>query len=748
MANDSWRSLFERSIDAYYDGAFTEGRAACETLLSLPDLPDDIHALTRQNLRHYAQPLTALAPATAYRALDIPVTPGWSRFNPSIAAGPEGFRVIVRSSNYWLECGVPPELGRFGRTVNYLAELDPGLELVAVTPIADETDQAGRFPHPVRDFEDCRLTRWGDAWFAVAAARDRNPDYIYQMALLRLDDGAFRDLRLLSDWESGRHQKNWVPLPVPREPLLLASASPTVVVRYDEVSERVEEMSRRPAPAIARHFRGSSQAVALDDGYLYIVHETVVDEASLRTYLHRWVRLDRHCRITHVSPQFFFLYRGTEFCAGLARRGGELVVSFGVRDREAYLATLPLAEALACLAPPLPPASAIEPNGHVVANGFEPLAPSFEEPAASAPSLTISLSAPLADGLVSTTLTGNSRELIGDALRSVVDWVDACLLIDTGITDDTIAAARAVAGDKLIVRHFPWRDDFAAARNFALEAAADLGAAWAVTIDTDERLALGDLDIRAWLRETAADAIHLLHANGTYGKQRFFRLPAHGRWEGPTHEAYGDAGGTPVTLPRGRFTEIVKSEADYRHKFERDLAILERQVAERPDDPRWRYYLGDALQNLERYEDAIAAYRACWRLRGWDEEGAWAMYRAAQCWLALDRPDDAIEACAAGMARHAGLAELPWMAGYAAYQAGRDAQAIYWAQLAASLGVVEGCAAGVPRIGFRRPFAQYEGPFDILRFAYRRQGDDAAADDAERRYEDARRRREEAGLPD
>jgi hypothetical protein len=43
--------------------------------------------------------------------------------------------------------------------------------------------------------------------------------------------------------------------------------------------------------------------------------------------------------------------------------------------------------------------------------------------------------------IASTTLTGNSAGLIADALRSVVDWVDYCLVIDTGVTDGTLEVA-------------------------------------------------------------------------------------------------------------------------------------------------------------------------------------------------------------------------------------------------------------------------------------------------------------------
>ena len=46
--------------------------------------------------------------------------------------------------------------------------------------------------------------------------------------------------------------------------------------------------------------------------------------------------------------------------------------------------------------------------------------------------------------LVSTTLTGNNAAIIGEALASVVNWVDRCLVIDTGVTDDSLAIARAI----------------------------------------------------------------------------------------------------------------------------------------------------------------------------------------------------------------------------------------------------------------------------------------------------------------
>jgi tetratricopeptide (TPR) repeat protein len=343
--------------------------------------------------------------------------------------------------------------------------------------------------------------------------------------------------------------------------------------------------------------------------------------------------------------------------------------------------------------------------------------------------------------LVSTTLTGNNADILGGALRSVVDWVDACLVIDTGVTDRSLEVAREAAGDKLVLRTFRWVNDFSAARNFALDAAHELGAAWAVTVDTDERIELRGEDIRSILESAGEGVLMVMDAGGTYAKERFFRLPARERFSGPTHESFPSYKVGVRTLEKARFIELPKTPEAYKAKFERDVQILRRHTKAHPRDPRWFYYLGDSLQNLKRYDEAIRAYKACAALRGWNEESAWSCYRAAECMLAVGRPAEAVDTCAAGLALHAGIAELAWLAAFASWKAGRADQAVSWARLSIAMGCFLGHGREVKRIGFRNLNALYEGPFDVLRYALRVQGDHAGAAEAERLYQDAIRAR-------
>jgi tetratricopeptide (TPR) repeat protein len=192
---------------------------------------------------------------------------------------------------------------------------------------------------------------------------------------------------------------------------------------------------------------------------------------------------------------------------------------------------------------------------------------------------------------------------------------------------------------------------------------------------------------------------------------------------------------------------LTPSDEDNRNALESAVARFSALTAAHPHDPRWFYSLGDALAKLNRHDEAIAAFRVCASVTGWDEEGAWAMYRAAESYCKLGRPTDAVEACAIGIAKHAGLAELPWLAAFASWEADRPAQAVYWARLSIAMGHFAGADASVPRTGFHHPPALWEAPYDVLRFALRATGDDASADEAERLFHQAKAAREKERGP-
>jgi hypothetical protein len=103
---------------------------------------------------------------------------------------------------------------------------------------------------------------------------------------------------------------------------------------------------------IATEFRGGSQGVAIDDGYVFVVHEVgTTASGSSRAYAHRMIRLDRQLEVVAASPRFCFRSPGIEFCAGLAVRDDDFLFGVGIDDCTAHVFRAPVAEVLALLEP-------------------------------------------------------------------------------------------------------------------------------------------------------------------------------------------------------------------------------------------------------------------------------------------------------------------------------------------------------------------------------------------------------------
>ena len=323
--------------------------------------------------------------------------------------------------------------------------------------------------------------------------------------------------------------------------------------------------------------------------------------------------------------------------------------------------------------------------------------------------------------IVATLLCGNAEVIVEAAIRSIIDWVDEICLIDTGVTDGTLDRVVAIAGGKMSRSTFKWCNDFARARNAAIEVAERANATWALTIDTDERLEFtayknkqqlvqvleSDPKIIAWMVPSR---------DGCYNKERFLRIPTDVRWEGRTHEALvGAKNGERLLMAGCHFWETPKSPPEFQHKSERDLNILLDETAAQPLNPRWWYYLGQTYEGLKQYRQAIDAFDKCIRLDGWPDESSWASYTAARCWVALEEYRKAEEYCGLGMARKPSVPELPWLAGWCCFKRGAWTDAVTWSTLAIMLAKEKvDCRAAA----FRYLPAWYEAPYDVLRFTY------------------------------
>ncbi len=89
----------------------------------------------------------------------------------------------------------------------------------------------------------------------------------------------------------------------------------------------------------------------------------------------------------------------------------------------------------------------------------------------------------------------NGADTLRGCLESVQGLVSHSVVVDTGSTDATASIAKE-CGARVI--HFPWRGDFASARNTALDA---IGTDWVLVLDADEEL---PRDAHDWIRKELA----------------------------------------------------------------------------------------------------------------------------------------------------------------------------------------------------------------------------------------------------
>lgn len=193
-------------------------------------------------------------------------------------------------------------------------------------------------------------------------------------------------------------------------------------------------------------------------------------------------------------------------------------------------------------------------------------------------------------------------------LASVRGVVDEIIVCDTGSVDDTVAIAQA-AGARVV--HFPWVNDFSAARNAALAAATG---DWILSLDADERLAPGEGPaLRAAIEDPGVDCIFMpLHDASRLDATPAEVLSGAARLE------------TPVLLPRllRRTPDLCWREAIHEN-IDHWMAPREARCQGRRLNivhygavPSLRADLGKSKRNRALLEAGIAADPGNLRLRG------------------------------------------------------------------------------------------------------------------------------------
>ncbi|MFC4822444.1 tetratricopeptide repeat-containing glycosyltransferase [Dokdonella ginsengisoli] len=253
------------------------------------------------------------------------------------------------------------------------------------------------------------------------------------------------------------------------------------------------------------------------------------------------------------------------------------------------------------------------------------------------------MTAPFARQLCLSMIVKNEAAVIDRCLESVLAYIGAWAIVDTGSTDGTQQRVRDRLRDlpgELIER--PWVD-FASNRNQALDLARRFGD-YALIIDADEILER-DADASFPARLDAPGYYLGQRLDGVefeYQSAKLLRHDAGWRWQGVLHE-YPAAEPTPALarLPGLRvrsFPDGARSRRPLRDKYLDDARVLEAALAAEPDNARYAFYLAQSLRDAGENAAALAGYERRAAMGGWEEEVWYSKFQIAVLLERLERP--------------------------------------------------------------------------------------------------------------
>ena len=277
----------------------------------------------------------------------------------------------------------------------------------------------------------------------------------------------------------------------------------------------------------------------------------------------------------------------------------------------------------------------------------------------------------------------DEEKFLAGCLDSLDGLVDEIVVVDTGSTDRSkeIAAAQGAH-----VFEHQWRDDFAEARNYAIDRA--LGD-WILYIDADERVRPYD---RGRLERELADSslcvatvrFHPRTGFTAYPEHRLFRRDPRIRFRGAIHETIMPDIARIVAAGEGRRRSLELTidhlgyDGDQSHKLDRKLRLLEKEVTVDPGRAYLWWHIGTVYSALGRIAEAEAAWlrgvEIARRHPGSRPEDGLCFVELAK--LRISRGEDALPLIREGIERQPENLLLCWLEARALVVAGRHAEAI------------------------------------------------------------------------
>lgn len=220
-------------------------------------------------------------------------------------------------------------------------------------------------------------------------------------------------------------------------------------------------------------------------------------------------------------------------------------------------------------------------------------------------------------------ITRNEAKNITRSIKSIAEYTDEIIVIDTGSQDETIKIAKGLGAK---VYSLTWQDDFSYARNFSLKKA---NSRWILVLDADEELGKVDrLKFRGLLKDSLDEGYFLtinnLKDSGDILKTkalRLFRNRSYYHYENRIHEQIAPSiiKNTSPDYIKNLNLEIyhygyLKNAVNKANKIKRNLNLLLRQK-DLKNDSFYYFNLGNEYFRGQNYNEAEKYLKIAWKNR-------------------------------------------------------------------------------------------------------------------------------------
>lgn len=249
----------------------------------------------------------------------------------------------------------------------------------------------------------------------------------------------------------------------------------------------------------------------------------------------------------------------------------------------------------------------------------------------------------------------NETKVLDRLFRSVKDYIDYYVIVDTGSTDGTPEFIRQKMAEYGIPGEVHAREwvNFGHNRQQALELAVQAGKAdWLLFIDADEELGVSDREFYKRLEPGVSYDLEKHHSGLRYAVPHLINIrESQWRWEGPVHNyllSVGVASKKARVLRKDVWIIYHAGQGAKSHgmtseqKYLRDAKLLEEDLRLHPKSARSQFYLGQSYKHAGHYEKAYEAYRKRVRMKGWEEEYFMAQLEVGRVAILLKKPEEVV----------------------------------------------------------------------------------------------------------